>query len=266
MVNETRQAGDETADSDECFQKQFEAIERLGNDLAQIQKRWNNRLVLEHTPLWEGYLNGRFEIVLYADWRIGSTNRLLACCIATDAAICGGNNPSRRKSGGHVEICNGKNIDGGQDEIMLIDVVQIGYGVKIKVPIFTRFYLIPNEVGDLRDGLLYRNVTSGGFKIFPFTREWEINPSVFRVSTDVTNKRSGPVVQGRPKIMNRISHNERERLCDWFDWFIGQLNAIWLSKNCYGVTGAVTDFVQVLGKGGGQVYKGLDVALGPFDL
>jgi hypothetical protein len=61
MVNESGQAGVSRIDSGEAFQERFEAAERLRDDLAHIKKRWDNRLTLEKTPLWEGYLNGRFE-------------------------------------------------------------------------------------------------------------------------------------------------------------------------------------------------------------
>jgi hypothetical protein len=106
----------------------------MRDDLAQIKKRWDNRLILEQTPLWEGYLNGRFEIVLYLDWRIRSHDYCLACRIGLQCAVFCRDHPSGRCSAGHIEILDGGHRNSGQNEVVFVDVVQIGNGIKVRVP------------------------------------------------------------------------------------------------------------------------------------
>jgi hypothetical protein len=120
MVNESRQAGDSITPSREAFQESFEAAERLRDDLAQVKKRWDNRLILEKTPLWEGYLNGRFEIILYMDWRIGTRNYNLACRVAVHRAVIGFDDPSRGDSCRQIDIFDGNHRHRGQDKVMLV--------------------------------------------------------------------------------------------------------------------------------------------------
>jgi hypothetical protein len=178
MVNESRQAGVSRIDSGEAFQERFEAAERLRDDLAHIKKRWDNRLILEQTPLWEGYLNGRFEVVLYVDWRIRSHDYQLACSIAPHGAVFGFDYSSWWSSGAHIDIFDGKYCNGGHDEVVFVDVVQIGDGIKVRIPTRIRFYLVPNEPRDLGDGFLYRSISTAGFMILPLTPEWEIDSPV----------------------------------------------------------------------------------------
>jgi hypothetical protein len=177
MINDPRQAGASNINLWKAPDEFIKAVERFRDDLAQIKKRWDNRLILEKIALWEGYLNGSFEIVLYMNWRIRAKDYRLACRIGVHGAIFSGDH-RRGSSAGHIDILDGNNCNCGQNEVMFVDVVQLGHGIKVRVPTRIRFYLVPNECGDGWNGLLYRSITSGGFVILPLTPEWEIDSSV----------------------------------------------------------------------------------------
>jgi hypothetical protein len=102
--------------------------------------------------------------------------------------------------------------------------------------------------------------------ILPLSPEWEIDSPVSLNARRLAHNGGGPVVQRRSEIMKRITDNEREHIRNWLERFVSQLNTIRISKDCYRSTGSDADPVQILGQGGGQVDKGLNVALGPFDL
>lgn len=75
-------------ESGNASQEAIKAIERLRDGLHEIKKRWDNRLILEKTPLWEGYLDGRFEIVMYGNWFSSVNDSLFACRVKPRGNIC----------------------------------------------------------------------------------------------------------------------------------------------------------------------------------
>ena len=170
---------------------------------------------------------------MYTNRRIRAANYRLACRIGLQGGISGCDYPTGERSGGHIDILDGNDCDGGQNEVVLVDVVQIGNGIKVRVPTWIRFYLIPNECGNAWNGFLYRSVSPAGFLILPLSPEWKINSPVSLNAGPFLHNGGGPVIQRRSEIMERIPDNEREDIRDWLKRFIEQLNAIGLSKNCY---------------------------------
>lgn len=241
--------------------KFFEAVEHLRCDFSEIGQNWNNRLVLESTPLWEGYLNGRFDLVWYIEINSGADKIYLACSISANIksfkGVC---------SDGEVKSADFNHVDGRQDKIMFVDVVQMGNEIKVRIPVSVRFYCVPDEFCRLGTGSLYRLITFGGFCILALAPKWEVNPSVFDISRHITNKSSGPMVKRGTKIVNCVTYDEREKLCDWFFRFIDQLEIIRLSKDCYRPGLNESDIIEVVGQRGGQTDKVLNMALGPLDL
>jgi len=55
----------------------FEGVQRFRDNIRHFHKRWDNKLVLEHCSLREGYFNGRFEIVLYIEAFVRGADKCL---------------------------------------------------------------------------------------------------------------------------------------------------------------------------------------------
>lgn len=140
----------------------------------------------------------------------------------------------------------------------------VGDGVKVRIPIGVRFYLIPNKSCGVGDGLLYRAVTTGGFRIFPFSPEREIYSPVTRNAGNFSHQTSGPMIKRRPQIVERIADDEREKLGDWLAGFVTQIKTIRLSRGGFRSSALHTDMIEVLGQGGRRLDNGINVALGPL--
>jgi hypothetical protein len=213
-----RQAGDLSVDVFGFSNEALKPIERLGRDLADLQERWDNRLVLEKSSISELYVNGRIETVLYGDWRVGDQQFCWACRVASSRAIAD-----------NVPVQYGVNVadfgegDGGQDQIVLVVVIKGVEGPQRFIRSVLRPYLIPKKFFGTGEGLLYRREVSAGYEVFPFGRHWE-EPTFFRRGrVPGCDNRIGKMIQCSPEIVDSISDDEAERLWDWLLGPVGKL-------------------------------------------
>lgn len=236
----------------------FKGIERLRDGLRHLKKRWNNRLVLENCPLWEGYVNGKFEIAIYGeafDWgtdkfnwmvRIPANGKLADGVAANDNVVC----------------CDLRNPDNGDEIVMFVVIAQTGSGPKMKIRIPARFYFFRDEVRSVSEGLLYRTEVFGGFKVFPFRRKREVQ---FAPGSDTQGRRVDPMVQAFPEIVHSIARDCSKVLRDRFFGGVVEEITIGLSEDCYAPM-RHPKVVKALGQSGLICDNLINVAVGPFDL
>jgi len=239
---------------DETIQR----IQRLRDDLRHVQERWNNRLVLEDRSLWECYFDGGAEILLYGDWGAGTNKINYAVRIPANRAvlhsICA--NPG-------VDVLDVYDGDHRYEIIVLIVVTETGSGPQMEICIPARLYIFDDKVCKVGEGLLYRRVIGGGFKVFPFFRKREID---FLRLMDGAKRGVNPIVQGFSEVVNSVSDDRPKMICDWLFGPIGQVKTIRLSQKCNRPPRPISDLIQVFGQGGRILDKRINVAIGPFDL
>lgn len=239
--------------------KFIERVECLRRDLRQVQERWNNRLVLEDSPFGELYLNGRAEILLYGNWRVGSDKIAWAVRIARDREVI-----ERARPGFEIDVVNCCDGNDWQEVVVFVPVAETCYGPEIEVISSARLYIIEDEVCKVGEGLLYRDITSASFKVFPFRFEREIGllPSF----SDGNKGRCYPIIHGLTHIVDCIPDNAAKMLRDWLFGSIGEIKTIRVYQQ--GVASAPFDpnLIKVFGQGGRLLDKRINVAVGPFDL
>ncbi len=201
----------------------FERVKRLGDDLRHLRERWNNRLVLENGTFWESYFDGSAEIIVYGDWRVGDDDSNWAVRIPARRAVCEdiGANPG-------VDVFDIYGGDRRQEIVVFIEVAEAGGGPKVKVRVPARFYIFEDKFRRVGEGLLYRRIMGGGFKVFPFFRKREMNFS--RLAHD-SQSCINPVVEGLPKIVDGVSDDRAKVICDWLFGPVGQVKTIRLSEH-----------------------------------
>lgn len=236
----------------------FERIERLRDDLRHVRKRWDDRLILENCPLWEGYLNGDFEIALYGDAFIWGDQKIM-WVVRVPAKINAIKNASQNSESWCLDLTEGGN---GDEIIMFVVVAQTGGGPKVKVRIPARFYFFRDEFCGVGEGLLYRGEGLGAFKVFPFFREGKVELA-FRADTE--RRSVNPDIQTFPKIIHRIAHNCAKVLRDRFFGGEGDLITIGFPKGCY----TPMNHPKIIhSRGEGRLIPNdlINVAIGPLDL
>lgn len=239
----------------------LERIECFRDRLAHLKKRWDNRLVLERTSLAEAYRDGRLELLLYQDWKIGSDDYVAAICVAAPSALAESHFPDGPISD---DFCNG---DGRDEEVVLVVVVEDMEGPKRFVGSVLRPYLFKKEVRGVGKGLLYRcqrlgGASIGGYQVFPdFTHRkmW------VGLRIDGPNDAGAQVIKCSPEIMDRIADDERQRLGDWLFGLIGQFKR---SRICVGREGVFLNqkVKEIVGEGIGEGDQLINVAVGPLNL
>lgn len=240
--------------SDEDLQR----VECLRDNLRHLRERWDNRLVLEDSSLWEVYSDGRAEIILYGDWGVGSDDANWAVRIPAHRAVFEsiGANPG-------VDIIDVYDGDRRQEIIVMIEVAEASGGPKIEVRVPARFYVFEDKFCGIGEGLLYRDIVGGNFKVFPFFRKRKME---FLGGPNDAGGGIHPVVEGFSKIVDCIAHDRAKMLCDWLFGPVGEAKTIRFSQDCYRAFRPVSDFIQVLGQGGRIADNLFNQAIGPFNL
>ena len=237
----------------------FERVERLRDDLGHIKERWDNRLVLENSSLWECYLDGRAEIVLYGNWGWGLNElkwaiRVPACRAAFEGTAAA---PG-------VDVIDLHDGDGWHEIIVFVEVAKAGCCPKMEVRVPARLYVFEDKFRSVGEGLLYSRVGRGGFQVFPFFRKREVDiSSGFAGHPDDGNH---PVIERLPKIIHGVAYDRAKMICDRLFGPVGEAKTIRLSKGRNGVAGAYVYGVEVFGEGGRVTDNMVNVAIGPFDL
>ncbi len=236
----------------------FECVQRLRDDLGHLRERWDNRLILEDSSLWESYFDGRAEIVLYGNWLVGADH--INCAVRIPAHLTVfhsiGANPG-------VDICDCCDGDDRQEIVVFVVIAEACGGPEVEVRIPARLYVFKDKFCGVGEGLLYQRIMGGGFKVFPFFRKREME--FFREGDDPGNC-IHPVVERLPKIIHGVSDDWGKMICDWLFGPVGQVKTIRLSQRRYRASGSIGNFIQVLGQGGRVADNSINVAIGPFNL
>lgn len=236
----------------------FERVKRLGDDLRHLRERWNNRLILENGSVWESYFDGRAEIIVYGDWGVGPDDDIWAVRILAHDTIL---ESIGAKSG--VDVFDIYDRDRRHEIVVFVEIAQADAGPKVAVRIPARLYRFEDKFCGIGEGLLYRQIMAGGFKVFPFFRKRKMNLSGF---SDGSQSRISPIVEGLPKVVDGISDDSAKMICDWLFGPIGQVKTIRLGEYSDGSCGLARNFVQIFGEGGRIADNRINVAIGPFDL
>jgi hypothetical protein len=234
------------------FASEAERLKRINNAcnmLGELSERWNNRLVLENITFGEEYAKGRMSIALYFGLRAGQNfvrtalHREVLEHEVVFVATC------------ERYVVDGEDINCGNKELMLIDVVQGGNLPNLKIPSLVRLYLIDNEIGQIGRGFLYASIWLGGYNIVPFSACRKRNPIIARNSID------GYVIQSDPQIMNGITDNQ-----GYFFWRLGDKIQLHDIISGLGIMFDMKSIRICLDKRLCRSMKILDVAIGPLDL
>jgi hypothetical protein len=231
----------------------FKRCDRFRGRLRELKQRWDNRLILEREPWGEAYLAGRLSVVCY----LQAIGRL-------DGEVC------TSAQHGNADIAKGvlalvygananhaPNVNDGNEESVLVEVVKLRDFPKMEVPSFVRLYRVHDEVGKIGEGFLYASQGPGvGYKLVPFFAYRERDPIIV-----LPNGVEGNVVEGRSEVVDNISDDkwnlgwkraERGYLQKMLPWF-----SLTVHPDCaeFRIEKCVKDRLQII-----------DVAIGPLDL
>jgi hypothetical protein len=232
--------------------KALERVDRFRDDFHDLRECWNNRLTSKDS-ISEAYLNGRLEIALCGHWHSGSEDRNWFASISPHTAIDVG-----IVTDAGVDIANRGDSHSGQDEIVLVVVVEAVEGPERFVRSILRPYLFEDEPLSAGKGLLYRIQNGGGFKVLP---KWVDRKSLPNSCRDNTGDK---VVQGGPQVVNCISDDERERFGNWFRRSIHE--GVWNTVPDKLYVRLYADRVEIPREWFCGADKFVDVAVGPFNL
>ncbi len=238
--------------------KFIERVECLRSDLRQVKERWDNRLILENCSLSENYLNGRFEIVLYGDRGERTKDVQLSIRIPANYTIL--HDIVKPKFG--VNISNLCDRDGRDEPFMFVFIIQFNNGVKTFVSIPARVYICLNEVCKFGEVLVYRLISAGDFKAFPFSRGREMAAIDILDSHGCVN----PILKRFPKVVNSIPDDSGKIFRDRHIRTISEIKLIRLDEQRMGYSLTDGYFVEVFGERGRCRNDVINVAVGPSDL
>ncbi|WP_422357885.1 hypothetical protein [Qipengyuania flava] len=144
-----------------------ERLDRLGCRLAEIDKRWNDRLVFDALVFREDYFKARFAFVFELSLRTNNG------CVRVYVS-------SHFRSDDHIpEIIpqrgDGQIPCGDREQVVLVPIAQVIEDADCPVPasgkIAMGFYSVPEQELGLFDGGTYRSLFNGGYQTLPIVRD-----------------------------------------------------------------------------------------------
>lgn len=228
-------------------------IDTFRSGLEHINERWQDRLAAKDIILWEDYIQGNLSLALIFERCIGAneratvtrkraagkTDRSAACCFDD-----------------HIDPVN---IDYGNNEVVLVDIVKVGDGPDrlISTAIPMRLNVIEDKFFDLGESSLYRRLSNHVFEVLPGCMKREAR---FTSVGCCAMEGEPEVVKRGPQVMDSVAHNE------------GDLSASFAQRSKIDSFATVRLFTD--GKGIGwypaqrvyNMFELVDVAIGPFDL
>jgi hypothetical protein len=231
--------------------EKLKRFDSLKNQLRELGERFENRLVLERCSWCEAYVDGRLSVVVYLD--LSEPLREVQNCPLLNAEA----NLAEPIAALVFDVHPGKatDIHGRDEESMLVDIVKCTQFPDLKLTSLVRLYFINDMRGKIGQGFLYRSVIGGALNVVPFFAGRHGRPIV--TGSELNND----VVEGRSKVMNCITNNERD-----FGWKRGgrvYLDAIVPRlRILLNMQSAEVSFEE----GYNNRQKILDVAVGPLNL
>lgn len=256
MIGESGQAGATLSDD-----QVLERVNRFRDDLSDLNKRWQNRLILEGRSLAEAYVNRHCGVVLYGDVPQKTSDCvecLWACSISRMQIIAEAwSTRHGNVDAGYVGDCDGRN-----KEVMFIVVVEIVEPPKVLVRSVLRPYLFEKRFLSSRDGFLYQRKDRSGFEVFPFGMNGEV---FFSPMLDAPANPCRQMVERGTQIMGRVSDYQRQQFGDWLQRAVVNIQPGFLKLGKDRVL-IECDLVEASVQGLGESPEFIKVAVGPFNL
>jgi hypothetical protein len=198
----------------------FQNIEHTSDELRQLAKRWDNRLILKGLSLAEQYVNGRIAIALVMEqsFRPLSRRSWLADNRPISLGMAGDHeDPSCRYNWRIVfliladrDLKMGFSRNGWDKESMLIHAVKIVKGKEASIsPSFVRFYDISDYKREIGHGALYKSVVRGTYEVLPRIAHREVNKGrIFFLPRD--NDSGSKQIKGCAEIMDSVTDDQRD--------------------------------------------------------
>lgn len=243
---------------DQCF----ELIESVGHDASDIRQRWSDRVVLERSSVSKLYLNNRVEILLYGEWLVGDDKVDWVCRIRPDYRVLNGDPGKVGVHPGDLGHCNG-----GQNEVVLVVVVEGVEGPKGLVMSIGRPYFVKKKVDRPWECSLYRvevlnGISFGGYKFISILPHGEMSLALPSCGTSDAGRE---VIESPPQIVDSIPDYERDELVNRLSGFIAECKSSPIILTREGAR-FHADAMPVLAKWRGLGHNLFDMAVGPLDL
>lgn len=235
----------------------LERVDRFRDDLRNLRQRWDNRLVLKRSSWPEAYLDGRLEIALYGNWPGGADKKLWLGCVSPDSRV------SHHVSPDHQGDVHTHECDIGDEQVMLVVIVEIVESPKRFVRSVLRPYLIKDEVLSSGQGLLYEVQDGRGYKVLP---RWVDREMLFGFSPNSSHNACAQVVEGGPEIVGSVSYRERQRLRDWLCGAVNEPEGAGLVMGPGPHIRLHSQSVEIVSQGTCHADKFVNVAVGPLNL
>ena len=176
-------------------------IDDVRHGIAETNQRWQNALSRDGKDVWENWINGDFSISLKFDRLVGHGKG----SALRERAIGKGNFTA---PGSYFEIGNSPHDNRGDQEVVLVELIEFGEGpeniVTASIPV--RLNFIENQTLNLWEGDLYRRLSDSVFEVLPRFVERKVGIGIFLPGGSAVH-RCPDVVQATPKIVERIAKN-----------------------------------------------------------
>lgn len=240
---------------EECFAKK---INRFSCGLRHIDQVWQNRLAGKQIRLAENYIDGDFGLLFVLEAEFGG---------GQNSGYPGG----KSRYVGYLDAkishgaTNGLNIDdvlhddSGHNQIVLIDVIELGDGPDkmIASSVAVRLYPIEDKVLNTWEGDLYRTLTNGVFEVFPRFVKREQKPLVASCGSV---KRRPNMVECTAEIVDSVADGKGNVQTSGAE----EIRTPFLGRIIAAIGNGVLNcqFLKI----DQSVFKLVDVAIGPFNL
>ena len=178
-----------------------DSADRLRYSLAQIGKRWADRLILEKCSLAEEYVKGRLNLALDLHFSRGAEGEEHRVVMNGGRAIC----PNTTVFiGNFLEPYTG-NAEDRYDQLVFVDGVELGHRPQAAPAAVVGFQLGNDIVAKTGAGLIYRSYLRAGYKFFFPLVKGEINGRAFHA-----NDSRCRMNKGAAKVVDDISSKQWE--------------------------------------------------------
>lgn len=255
--------GDIKLDLPTCDES-LEGVERFRHELADLRKRWDNAFVPERSVLWEAYLDGRCEILIYGecgDW-VADYGRDVMWAVRIAASEVVLDEDSRLSPS--VYVADIRDDDGGNDRTMFVVIAKSVKTPQRFIRSVFRPYLFEKKFRGTGEGLLYSRQIRTGFEVFPFFSHGEVWHSVW-LSRSGSHNACAQMIQCAPEVMDSVSHDQCKALGDRLTRAIYGGESGWLEIGRDNVS-LDLDRVELPRKRIGECFKLINVAIGPLNL
>ncbi len=241
-----------------CSDEPIKGLDRLRDDLADIQQRWIDRFPFEGRSYAKGYFSGRLWLTFEFNWRL--TGRQYKCffCVIANGYV----DPTFVLKGGDSidsTDCGDYNI-WDEKAVLIVHVKGLKSSpVKVEGAVFGPYFVEDKFFGAGQGGLHLRQGGIGR-EILPLFRERKVGFGSGFLSANYT---SCQVIKCSAEVMDCISDAERQNLRDWFCWDIGKLIPAWFEFGNIRIR-CVRKSIELRVKRFRQPLEFVDVFLGPF--